>query len=351
MLFRRHIPLSSAQLSRVAAATVGMLLASSIALPKMARWLNQPISLPGRIQFLNRLLDADFLTQEWVYQPLLRAALHGFHNPIWHVLIDRTTLAGYEVELLVVGLAFRGHALPLAWQVIDFGCTSAEEQIALWQRVVALIPRSTAVVAHGDSEFGSVAVMRYLRQQGWHFILGQAANTRYRMEGEEEWRLLSQLDVRPRHPVYLEAVEWTESQGYGPVNGFAFYAPHQASPESQRREVRYCTTSLPITHTLRRLGHRRWGIECFFKDYKSAGFELESCALHSFSRRERLLTLLSTVYLWVTCVGRWLCKTGQRHWIDAGLTRHLSIFRIGFDWLVSEFRQGHSWPLVSMLYS
>jgi len=350
-LFCRHIPLSPAQNMRLAAAMVGVLLAGEARLSKIARWLPQPISQVGREQFLRRLLDAPFMTQQWVYQPLIGQWLRQFQEPTWHLLIDRTVLDGYQADLLMIALAFRGHALPLVWRVIDFGCTSAAEQIDLWRRVVPLIPAQQAVVAQGDTEFGSVDVMRFLRQQGWDFILGQPSNTCYRPTVTSAWQMLRDLPVTPRHPAYLEQVEWTQGHRYGPLNAFAFYAPHQSSPESQRREIRFCATSLPIAHTLRQLGRRRWGVECCFKDYKSAGWNMEWSHLTDFERRDSLLIVLSMAYWWCTCVGRWLCKIGQRLQVDAHAQRQLSLFRIGWDWLIAQFRRGHAWPLVSTLYS
>lgn len=350
-LFQRHIPLSPAQIGRLAHASSAMLLAKDSRLSQIACWINQPISKAGRVQFLNRLLDAAFMRQEYVYQPFVRGSLNGLQQRLWHVVIDRSTWHGYQTDVLMIALAYHGHALPLVWQVMDFGCTSAAEQLQLWQRVLPLIPPSQAVLVHGDTEFGSVEVMHYLRQQGWHFIFGQPNNTRYCLPDQSMWLLLRDLPVTPRHPVYLHNIVWTESHRYRPLNLFAFYDPHQASPESPRREIRYCATSLPIAPTLRQLGSRRWGIECLFKDCKSAGFELEKSDLAHGQRCDSLLTLLSLTYVWVNCVGRWLCKTGQRRQVDAGTTRHLSLFRIGHDWLVSQFRQQRQWPLISTLYS
>lgn len=350
-LFCRHIPLSAAQNARLATATVGVLLAGEAQISKIARWLQQPISQVGREQFLRRLLDAPFMTQERVYQPLMRQMLASFDEPRWHVLIDRTTLQGYAAEWLVIALAFRGHALPLAWHVIDFGCTSAEEQLELWKTVLPLLEAAPAVIAHGDTEFGSVEAMQFFRTQGWDFILQQPANTGYRLPGTSQWSLLRDLPVTARSPVYLSDVEWTQQHRYGPLNLFAFYAPRQNSPESIRRDIRYCVTTLPIAHTLRCVGRRRWGIECCFKDYKSAGWNVDLSHVANFQRRDSLLILLSLVYIWVTCVGRWLCKQGHRAYIDAHARRQLSLFRIGWDWLIAQFRQGRAWPPIATLYA
>jgi hypothetical protein len=190
-----------------------------------------------------------------------------------------------------------------------------------------------------------------LYEQGWDFVLAQASNTSYRPSGSSTWTLVGDLPVSKRQPVYLEQVEWTEPHRYGPLNILAFYKPHQAAVTSQGREICSCATSLPIAHTLRQIGRRRWGIEGCFKDFKSNGWNLELSDLKDFGRRNSLLIRLSLAYTWATCVGRWLCKTGQRSLIDSHPARQFSLFHLGWDWLVHQYRLGASWPLISTLYS
>jgi hypothetical protein len=349
-LFRRHLSLSDSQIRRIARVTVGMILAGTAQLPKVARWLSSDAKQDNRIQFMRRLLDADYLTQRRVYRPFLRQALSFYHETVWHVLIDRSALGkARDRELLAVSLNFRRRAIPLVWQVIDFGCTGAEEQILLLEQVKSVIPAGQNVILHGDTEFGSVDVMRFAERNNWDFILGQPGNTRY--HDGDSWHLLQDLSVTPRQPAYLSDVRWTKKHNYGPLNLFAFYSPHQTAEFAIRRDNRYFATSLPTTHTIRRVGRRRWGIEPFFRDYKSSGWELESSALACPERLNRLIILLSIDYLWATCIGRWVCKTGRRSEIDTKPFRHLSLFRIGWDWLIHQHVMGREWPKILALYS
>lgn len=269
--------------------------------------------------------------------------------------MDRSTLHGYDTEMLVLSLAYYGHAIPLVWEIIDFGCTGASEQIALLQRAVSLLsrilPTKTQVIFQGDTEFGSVELLKFICQQRWDFIVAQAVNTSYRQRGSRIWQSLRDLPVTPTRPIYLEKIEWTAKHQYGCFNLFAFYQPHQNSPESQRRYYRYCLTNLRISHSLRIQGKRRWGIECFFKDCKSGGFDLESSHFRHHDRWDRLLIILALNYLWLSSLGRWLSKVGKRALVDAKARRQLSYFRIGWDWLLSTFSQGLSVPAISTLYS
>jgi hypothetical protein len=345
-LFRRYLPLSQAQRQRVGEVNLAMLLANSIHLSQIARWMGGSSQQASRIQHLRRLWDAPYLCQEQVYYPWVKQALAGYHAPIWHVVMDRTSLDQQTTDLLSVSLSFRGRAIPLVWHCIPHGGVDSRAQIALLQGLFAFIPAQIKVLFHGDTEFGSLEMIRFLRQTGWDFILGQRANKLFRETPLGSWRSLSSLPVTPHHSCYLSQIEWTRQFAYRGVNLFAFAIPKHPSGWT----ARYFVTSLPIAHTLRQVGRRRWGTECFYRDYKSAGWKLDRSMISQPKRREALLTCLSLNYLWCVCLGRWLCKTGQRSSIDANRQRHLSLFRLGWDWLVHSFREEAHCPLFLTLY-
>lgn len=283
----------------------------------IARRLAKPISQPGRVIFLERFFLSPLFRQEVVYQPLVQQALAGYHAPVWHLVIDRSPLVPHVSDMLMVSLAYHKRAIPLAWQVLDFGCTSAETQIGLLRQVEGLIPLAQPVVLHGDTEFGSVPMMQFSCQHpNWDFIFGQTKHTYYQL-GDWQWRYLGDLPVTRRQPHYLADIFWTKGHAYGPINLFAFYKPRQNGPTSPRYDIRYCTTSLPIAHTLRQVGRRRWGTEPMFRDFKSSGLQVDRSALQQADSRDNLLLVLSISYLWATTIGRWLCKSGRRREIDA----------------------------------
>ena len=127
---------------------------------------------------------------------------------------------------------------------------------------------------------------------------------------------MADLVIKPRQPIYQANLTWTKKHQYQSVNLFAFYAPRQSGPTGLKHTVRYCATSLPIAHTLRRVGRRRWGIEPMFRDFKSSGWHLDQSGLQNPDQTETLLVLLSINYLWATVLGRWLCKSGRRSEVD-----------------------------------
>ena len=204
-LLSRSLTLSASQISRIACVNVGMLLAGTSQLSKVARWLGRDVHQDSRLKYVSRVLDAEYVTQMDVYQPLLRQALSRYEVETWHIAMDRSTIAD-QVEVLAITMNFRKRSIPLVWQTIDFGCTGADEQTALIERVLPLIPTGQAVVFHGDSEFGSVDVMRCVQAQKWDFILGEPASTLFRSP-DQKWQRLDSLPVSPRKSVYLSQVE------------------------------------------------------------------------------------------------------------------------------------------------
>lgn len=351
VILQDHLPLSSSQIKRIHKICAAVLLAGHSHFPKIARWLKQPIQHPSRIQWLKRTLQASYLDPEWVYYPLIKQALVCYQPPCLHVVMDRTPLNPPHTDLLSLSLNYRKRAVPLTWQVIAHGSSQLDQQKSLIDRCLALLPAQRQVVFHGDNEFGSVALMRHLQRCQWQFILGQSAKNCFVPVGQDTWRTLATLPVTRTQAVYCSDIELTKRHRFGPLNLFAFYKPRPPKRRATHSDVAYCATSLPITPTLRRLGRRRWGIECCFKDFKSAGWQLDCSHLTLGSRATGLITVLSVLYLWMTCLGRWLCKTSQRFLVDQHAQRHLSLFRLGWDWIVSQFRNDLLCPALLTLYS
>jgi hypothetical protein len=315
-LFCRYLPHRQRQLRRLASVCSAVQLAGNTQLSLVARRLPKPTQQPSRIVFLRRFLMSPLFSQEMAYRPLVAQALRSYHAPIWHLTIDRSNLIAHKTDLLMVSLSYHKRAIPLAWQLGDFGPTNAQEQMSLLKQVFPLVPEGKLVIVHGDAEFGSVPFMQFITEQAkWDFILGQSIRNQFQT-GDWVWQSLANIRVTPSQPYYEANLFWTKTHRYGPINLFAFFHPYQSGPGEPRREVRYCTTSLPINRTLRRLGRRRWGCEPMFRDYKSSGWHIDLSGLQHDDRIDALLVVLSFNYLWASSLGRWLCKVRRRHEID-----------------------------------
>lgn len=346
-LIKEAVPLSETKRQRIGQFCSCVLLAGSSQLSQLSRWLAREAKQDYREQWLRRLLDASYISQSGVYEAWFRQAIQGYQAKQWHLIMDRTNLIDKQVDLVTLALAYRHRAIPIKWRQIQYGGVETQIYIELIERARGLIPADVRVVFHGDAEFGAMPMLTYLREQEWDFILGQRRHYTYQLADEQEWHNMESLVMTKRRGIYLENITLTRTYEVPHVNLFGFMYPGKKG----HLEQWFFATSLPIAHTLRQIGRRRWGIECCFQDFKSSGWQIESSQLHSQDARERLLVLLSMCYLWATCIGRWLCKTGQRHLVDKSTRRQASLFRIGWDWIVYQFRQQQPIPHLLTLYS
>src|SRR3990172_5338598 len=93
-------------------------------------------------------------------------------------------------QLLMVSLAYRRCSIPIAWSWIKQvrGHSSAKKQIELLKYVKTLLPKKSVVFLVGDSEFGSIQVMKQLNQWRWYYALRQKSNTGFRVGKSEAWQ-------------------------------------------------------------------------------------------------------------------------------------------------------------------
>lgn len=348
-VIEQTIPLSRTYQQAIQAVSLSVLLAGSSQLSRMARWVKRKTQQDNRVQWLRRTLQREYMQQEYVYHPLVQRVLAEHHAEVVHLTMDRSPLGDKQTDLLSLSLSFRKRAIPLTWEFMPHGMSGYERHQRLIDRCRPLLPAGAEVVFHGDTEFGGVELMQYMRGLHWEFIVGASSSTGYRPIHTHTWQPVSSLPVTRTQPAYVAQVELTKAHAYGPLNLFGFYQPH-FTHHHRNQPIRYYATSLPITPALRRIGRRRWGIECCFKDFKSAGWQLHRSNLFHSQRREGLMTVLSLAYLWSTCLGRWLCKTGQRQQVDAHTHRQLSLFRIGWDWLVHRYSMDLPCPILLTLY-
>lgn len=346
-LFEQYVPLDAAKQKRLSQFCSSQILAGTSHITKLAPWLKRDAKQGNREQWLYRLLQAPFVRQEYVYRPRLKQALTGYDVGCWHLIIDRSNLVSKQVDLVTVALSYRKRAIPLKWQQIAYGGEAVQTYIDLLKGCKTLLPSDATVMVHGDSEFGAIPMLRFLRQQNWDYILGQSSHCQGCLMNHPYWQALADYSLPKRRGLYLEKLVLTKEHEYPFANLFGFLHKNKQGD----LEKRFYATSLPITASLRRFGKRRWGIEPYFRDMKSSGWQLDQSLLCDPTAREALLVLLSCTCFWLTCLGRWLCKTQQRHFVDSHPSRQHSLFRLGWDWLVYQFRQQAFIPHLLTLYS
>jgi hypothetical protein len=299
-------------------------LGRSVQLTPIATKIPARVNLLSVVRRLSRWLDNPAVrVREW-YEPIARDWLASAARTTGEIrLLADGTKVGFGHQLLIICLAFRHRAIPLAWTWVKSskGHSSACKQLALLGYVHRLIPKGTPVSLVGDSEFGAVPVMRQLKKWRWHYVLRQKANHQIRVPGQD-WQDFGAVLSQPGQSVWLGRGQLTRQHAY-PTNLLAHWQVGEEQPW-------LLATDLPDRATTLSTYARRMWVEEMFGDMKGKGFDLESTHLHTTNRLSRLTFAVALLYTWLMDIGGKIIKNGLRFWVDRAERRDLSVFQIGF---------------------
>jgi hypothetical protein len=334
---RKRLPdASGPRIRNQALITLALAYSSNCHLATLANLLPVPGQRENLIQRIRRWLDNPAVTQQRFYMPLVRHLFAEWSGAEVGLVMDRTDIEDQR-SILMLALAFRHRALPLAWEVLPFGGTSAETQISLLKQVQPWLPdvQQIRITLYGDCEFRAVEVQQYCQAQQWHWQLGLKSDILFRKD-TADWQPLRAIPVSRGQRRYVQEVRLTQKHAFGPVNLIADWTSNEDTP-------RYVVTDQLADRYAWRRGRKRFWIEPFFRDWKSYGFDLESSKLIHSQRLETLLLGMATATLWMVYVGQWLTATGRRSLLEASHKRDYSIFRLGRDYAFRS--QSLGWPV------
>lgn len=322
---------------------VGMMMSQSVHLSHMARKIPSVSQQTSIVKRLSRLLQNGALRVRAWYTPVARALLCDAvaSGQTVRLIIDGTKVGGGH-RLLMVALAYRRRSLPLAWTWVKGtrGHALAPTQCALFAYGHKLLPIGASVLVVGDSEFGSVELMRPFNQWGWRYVLRQKGRVNLTTQEVDAWQRLDTLVQQPGQAVWLAEIYLTQRFAF-PVNFLAYWQQGEKLPW-------LLATNLPTQRQTLTAYRRRMWIEEMFADFKGHGFDLESSHLCHFLRLSRLTLWVALLYLWCVAFGSVTLKRGLRYLVDRTDRRDLSIFRIGLDMIERCFTHGKS-PAIRLL--
>jgi hypothetical protein len=308
---------------------VGIFESKSVLLNRVAMKIPGRANLLSITRRLSRFLDNPAVqVREW-YEPIARRWLEAAANTVGEIrLILDATHVGFGHQLLMVSLAFRRRAIPIAWTWVRCtrGHSSAHVQLALLAYVHSLLPNGVPVLLTGDCEFESGEVQEQMDTVwNWKYALRQKPNNLFRLPGQENWQRLGDLLTKPGQKLWLEGCFLTRKHDR-PANLLAYWAPGEKTPW-------LLATNLPSAFATLKAYSRRGWIDEMFGDLKKNGFDLESSHLHNFLRLSRLTFAVVLLHVWLMTTGANIIDTPQRRLVDRSDRRDLSIFQIGLRFI------------------
>jgi hypothetical protein len=307
---------------------VGMYQSRSVNLSRVAGKIPGKAKLVSVTRRLSRLLANPAIRVRAWYEPIARQWLESQaqHGQQIRLIVDGSKV-GFAHQLLIISLAYRRRAIPIAWTWVEHvrGHSTGTTQLALLIYVHSLLPKGFAVLLVGDSEFGPVEVLRQLDQWGWGYVLRQKTSLHVCLACETTWHDFGSWVSKPGQSRWLGNGWLAESVIY-PVNLLVHWAAGEKEP--------WClVTNLPDRMLTLQAYRRRMWIEEMFGDLKRHGFDLESTMLHHANRLSCLTLAVVLMYVWSVSTGARTIHEGRRQLVDRIDRRDLSIFQIGLRFI------------------
>lgn len=319
---------------------IGIYESRSVSLHRIASKIPGPAQLVSLTRRLSRFLENPAIDVCNWYEPIARSWLERQAEHLQQVLlIVDGTKVGFGHQLLMISLAYRRRAIPIAWTWVHHvrGHSTAQTQLALLRYVRSLLPEGIAVMLVGDTEFGSVAVLRCLDKWRWDYVLRQKTATHVCLVDQTQWHDFGSWVEKAGCSLWLGKGWLTESEIY-PVNLLAHWKIGEKEP--------WClATNLPDRQIALRAYARRMWIEEMFGDMKDHGFDLESTMLRHADRLSRLTLAVAILYVWMISTGTRTIQDGFRHLVDRRDRRDLSIFQIGLRFIERQVLNSLPFPL------
>jgi len=195
------------------------------------------------------------------------------------------------LHLVVLYLVIGERRIPWSFRVWHGKGYASPAQLAC--KLLATVPkslvRSRTVIVQGDTEFGTVAFLKAVRQRHWRAVVGLRNNRRL-----QDGRQLKDLYGKAQRglQVTLKDVDY-------PLTVSWFWLKRA----DNKRELRFVASTHPYSGAyLIRLGRKRWAIEGFFKTAK------HQFGLHCFGQSTKV-----GVYRWLILS---LIAYLLAHWLD-----------------------------------
>ena len=306
----------------------GLYVSKSIHLSRIADEISWRVKLPSATRRLSRLLANRALRVRLWYEPIALMLLEAQIATLGEVrLIVDGSRVGFNHQLLMVAIAFRRRALPIAWTWVPHkrGHSSTAKQKALLAYVRKMLPADVPVIVVGDAEFGEAPVLKLLEAWQWHYVLRQRSSFLVRTPDAASWQSPGSFISKSGQQLWIASARLTQKYQH-PVSLLLYW-------KSGEDEPWLLATNLTSPRSARRSYSRRMWIEEMFGDFKGHGLDLESTHLRHFLRLSRLTLAVALLYVWLTATGSSVIKRGLRHLVDRKERRDLSIFRIGWSFI------------------
>lgn len=330
-------------LDTLACSITGLFRAKKIFLSEIAAHSPSSTQLTSRTMRLHRFLKSDGVEPERLYRPVIEALMHTFRDAPIRLILD-TTKVGFEAAIASLSMAYRRRALPLIWSAHPNKRTaiSMQEATQLIERAARYLPEGASVEVTADSAFARPAFLKALLARHWDFVVRGRRRYKVRLLDaaapqacpvDEKGQLTLGALARDLSPGEYRAygrVAFTQKWQLEGVFVSVYWMRGQKRP--------WILLHSGMAYPERAYRRRMWTEE-LYADVKEGGFGLERTHVRALDRLERLMLIVSWVYVWLIALAARVVRSGRRYLVDRTDRRDLSYFQIGKRWLEDVLNQ------------
>lgn len=330
-----------ARLKFIARFQAALLMRQTTNLAKLAASLKGGVQIASNYRRIQRFLSGYAVD----FTALGRLLVHLLpQNEPYVAVLDRTEwhFGSRPVNILVMGIAHKGVAFPVAWKVLpNGGGSGATAHIDVLERFLAVVDPEAIKAVVADREFIATDWLLKLQEQNIPFAIRLRSNRRIGHSGvspDEDSALPVRMFARP---VTLGAervlagdryLVGTDGQKIPVRVVIRRIASDKTSHDTDDPFLILATYKLDPTEACA-LYRKRWEIETLFAALKSRGYDLEATHVTEPGRMQRLLGLLALTFAWTHLVGEKRALWDGPPPKKAHERRAKSLFRYGLDGL------------------
>lgn len=318
-------------LNTLAMMVTGLFLGRHVQLWEIALWVPLPIQLTSLVRRFERFVAEPRVKVGAFFHPFVLAGMTCLGNETAYLIMD-CTQAGQKCRTLVVGLAYHGTVLPLAWQSCKGkkGHLKGEFHRALLQQAYPYLRHHRRVILLGDAEFSNEPVIRWLLQVKWSFVLRFQHSYQVQTGPTAAWQSAQQLyqasQLQQGQVKHWSNLVYTQEHQIPDLTVTVYWGQQEAEP--------WCLVSnLAASESPHTLYPMRFWIETLFGNHKSRGFQLARTHLTNPEQIDRLVLVLAIATYITLGLGTELIVSGQSKWVDRTDRRDLSLFQLGWRYL------------------
>jgi len=228
----------------------------------------------------------------------------------WVLTVDRTNwkLGKSNINLLVLGVAYKGMAIPLLWDFLTIeeeidketiiergkrGNSNTEERKKLLKEFIEIFGVENIKALTADREFIGETWFKWLKEQKIPFVIRVKSNTLI----DEDY--LGSKDLKE----LFSHTQKDEFYAFGKTKIFGTELHIGGIKANKSKEALILVSDHKMDDKTISIYQQRWEIETLFGALKSKGFNFEESKLTEGYKIEKLMAFLSIAFVWSVLAG------------------------------------------------